>query len=434
MQKHIIALFCAAGMVVSAPVLAASKLKVKPNAPARYVVKQGDTLWNISGKYLYRPWQWPSLWNVNRSKVRNPHLIYPGQELHLTYVNGRPVLRAGKGGKRMRGSKGGIPTIKLRPGIQDLGSGYGIPTLNVDFYRLFMKHPQFVSAAELKQAPRIVAGESSRTLYSRGDRIYADGPVEPGTYLVFRTKQDLRDPVTGKSLGHLVEFSGEVSTLGVNNSALDNRDDQPMTPKQRNKLQDDEYYAKVDNKMVAVRTAHPMMIGESVTEIMQGDYLLPKPDVVSSFNMMPHAPEQPVQAAIVQVMDGVSESGAMQTLILNKGEADGLDAGTVLSIYKPNRVVKSNWEGGGKKAAQFVNLPSEEVGLAMVYRTAENVSSAIILESKTNVSREDILREPGQDMDSDAETTINPSQMIDKTPGLLDDADLKWRDVWDTVK
>ena len=68
MQKTIITLLCAAGMIIS-NTAAAETLRVRPGAPARYTVKQGDTLWGISGKYLYRPWKWPALWGANRSKI-----------------------------------------------------------------------------------------------------------------------------------------------------------------------------------------------------------------------------------------------------------------------------------------------------------------------------------------------------------------------------
>ena len=80
MQQRIITLLCIAGMAISAHTQAAS-LKIRPNAPQRYVVKNGDTLWGISGKYLYSPWQWNRLWGANRNAIRNPHLIYPGQVL-----------------------------------------------------------------------------------------------------------------------------------------------------------------------------------------------------------------------------------------------------------------------------------------------------------------------------------------------------------------
>lgn len=435
MHKHLTVLFCAAGVALSAPAFAKSKLKVKPNAPARYVVKQGDTLWEISGKYLYRPWKWPALWQVNRGKIRNPHLIYPGQELYLSYVNGRPVLTAKKRARsgRAGASQGGIPTIKLGPRTIDLDNS--IPTINVDFYRLFMKHPQFVAEEDLAHAPRIVAGEDGRTLFTTEDRIYADGPIESGSYLVYRVKEDLKDPISGKSLGRLVEFAGEASTLPVHDHGMANRDNQEMTPKQREKLRADEYYVREGHKRVAVRTAQAMKLTNATSEILRGDYLLKKPDVLTGFYMMPHPPARDVDARIVTMMDGISESAMTQTIILNKGEADGIDAGTVLAVYKPNRIVKTEWNNPDKKASQFVNLPTEEIGLAMVYRTGKNVSSAIILESSTNVSKGDVLRAPGGDLSVDEEeSTVLQGGMIEGTPGFLDDVERDWKDVIEHVK
>lgn len=418
MPKHIITLLCAAGLAISAPAFAKT-LKVKPNAPKRYVVKSGDTLWGISGKYLYRPHQWPSLWNVNRSKIRNPHRIYPGQVLYLTYVNGRPVLRVGRGAS----ARGGIPTVKLRPQIRDMGSGYGIPTIDVDFYRLFMKHPQFITDAELKHAPRIVAGPEGRQIYTTTDRIYVDGLTEEGSYLIFRVRQDLKDPHTGQSLGKLVEFSGEAVTLPNKNSALVDRDDStilPKDPKKRAKMESklgpDEYYVQQDAKKspLAVRTATPLVVEASVGEIMQGDYLIRKPDVMGFFNAMPHAPDGQVEARIISVMDGISEVGMGQSIILNKGLADGVDEGTVLSVYKGNRLVKSAWNNPDKKATKVVSLPTEEVALVMVYRAAENVSSAIVLEGKTNVSTEDILRQPGEDLETFDDARYQQDGLLDR--------------------
>ena len=385
MQKSIITLLCAAGMIISSPAIA-ENLRVRPGAPARYTVKQGDTLWGISGKYLYRPWKWPALWGANRSQIRNPHLIYPGQVLVLTYVNGQPRL----------GVQGGIPTIKLSPQIRNLGSGYGISTLNVDFYRLFMKHPQFMTAAQIKDLPRLVGGQDSRVLYSTGDRVFADGITEPGKYLVFRVNRDLKDPETGKNLGQLVEFAGELATLTSENSALAHR-----TAEAQQKLQADEYVANTDKHPVVVRTAQPMVVENAVSEIRKGDYLVKAPDDLKNFNIMPHEPAANLSARIVSVMDGISEAGTMQSIILNKGEADGLDVGTVVGLYRRGSVLKTEWSrAGNKDATPYVNTPVEEIGLAMVYRTSANVSSAIILESISNINVNDAVAAPGRDLDT----------------------------------
>lgn len=415
MKKSIITLLCAASMIISTPSVA-ENLRIKKNAPVRYTVKQGDTLWGISGKYLYRPWKWPNLWRVNRGKIANPHLIYPGQVLVLRYVNGQPVLDV---------DGEGIPTVKVSPKVRDVGSGYGINTIDVNFYSMFMKHPQFVSNEELLGTARLIAGPDNRILYSIGDRVYADGISKPGEYLIFRVKRDLKDPRTQQNLGKLVEFEGEAVTLATPNSALSHRSQEAQDA-----LLDDEYYAPTNKSASSthkevVRTAQPLLITQDISEISKDDYLIPKPENLSSFNFMPHEPEQAVQADIVEIMDGISESGTMQTLIINKGSADGIDRGTVFGIYKRSRVVESSWkvkegeapaqsekklsrlvienpneETHSKHPTYLVNTPAEEIALAMVYRVGEHVSSAIILESVKNVNKEDLLANPGQDLDT----------------------------------
>lgn len=385
MQKHIITLLCAAGMIISSSAIA-ENLKVKPNAPEKYTVKKGDTLWDISGKYLYRPWKWPALWRANRHQIANPHLIYPGQVLVLRYVDGQPVLEVE-----------GIPTIKLSPQIRDNGSGYGINTIDVDFYTMFMKHAQFVSQDELQKAGRLVAGPENKILYNIGDRVYADGLSESGNYLIVRYGHPLKNPVNGHNLGVLVEFVGEAATLPVAENQLSHR-----TSEAQDALAGKgEYVAQTSRKDVVVRTAQPMIITNIVSEITRGDYLIPKPEDLTAFQMMPHEPETEIDANIVEVLDGISETAMMRSIIINKGSDDGLDKGTVLGIYKRGQVVKSDWRNQvDKKAAQYVNTPVEEVGLAMVYRVGKNVASAIILESTTNVNKDDLIANPGRDLNT----------------------------------
>src|SRR3954451_11485617 len=58
-------------------------LVLKADAPDRYVIVPGDTLWGISTRYTDSPWRWPELWGMNREQIQNPHLIYPGMVLLL---------------------------------------------------------------------------------------------------------------------------------------------------------------------------------------------------------------------------------------------------------------------------------------------------------------------------------------------------------------
>ena len=392
MQKRIITLLCAAGLAISAPAFSAA-LKVRPDAPTRYVVKQGDTLWGISGKYLYRPWQWSRLWGANRSKIRNPDRIYPGQVLVLRYVNGRPRLSV------ERGAGGDIPLVKLSPRVREVSSGYGIQAINVNFYRMFMQHPQVIDQMQTQHAPRLVEGPESRLIYSKGDRVYAYEITEPGRYLVYRARKDITDPETKKYLGQEVVFSGIVATLPSTNSALDSRSREDAEA-----LPDKEYYTRLHPMLkVPTQTAQPMVVEEVVSEIRKGDYLLKLEDGGDSFNMMPHAPSQHIDAKVVSIFDGISEAGQFQTITLNKGSAHGLEKGTVLSLYKRSRQVKMDMpkgKDGSRSVVKYLSIPAEEAGLAMVYRVSQNLASAIILENKTHISIGDTASEPGQDLDN----------------------------------
>lgn len=397
-----------AGMAISAHTQAAS-LKIRPNAPQRYVVKNGDTLWGISGKYLYSPWQWNRLWGANRNAIRNPHLIYPGQVLVLRHVNGQPRL----GFEHAQTRSDGIPVIKLHPRVRET-SGYGIPTVNVNLYRMFMKHPQIIAPEETANAPRLIAGPDNRVLYTQGNRVYAYGLTEPGRYLTYRVNKNITDPETGKFLGQEVVFSGIANTLPYTDSALENR-----TRASDEKLKSNEYYTQV-NKAMKLRTqsAQPLVIEEAVSEIRKDDYLLKLPEGLDSFNVMPHAPARPIQAKVVSIFDGVGEAGQFQTITLDKGELDGLDKGTVVSLYKRGSQVRVNLSNNlirkpkDKDTVELVSIPAEEIGLAMVYRTSDQLASAIILESLNSVSIGDTVSEPGRDLDNmaDEKTMDKPAE------------------------
>lgn len=388
MHKHIITMLCALGMAFSMPVMA-KKMRLRPDAPEQYVVKSGDTLWSISRKYLYSPWQWPQLWGSNRTQISNPQKIYPGQILTLRYVNGQP---------RLSFDNKGIPTIKLKPQVRDLATGYGIKTINVDLYRIFTQHPQIIDQMETKKAPKLIAGPDNRVFYSVGDRVYADRRLEPGRYLVYRAEKDIIDPDTHKYLGQLVRFSGELATLADKNSALQERSE-----KDASQLPKDEYYTRLHPLIkLPTQTAQPLIVINSASEISKGDYLLKITDEHDPFQIMPHAPSKKIKGKVVSIIDGSHEAGTFQTIILNLGANDGVDKGTVVSLVDKRRLIKADSSRDPESirgVIKYLSIPAEEVGLALLYRVSDKISSAIILNTNKSIKIGDFVLNPGHDLD-----------------------------------
>lgn len=402
MQRTIITLLCAAGLVISTQSFAQT-LKLRADAPARYTVKQGDTLWGISRHYLHSPWQWPQLWGANKTQIRNPHLIYPGQTLVLRYINGRPVLGLEDGGN--------IPTIKLRPGVRTIAEGYGINTINMNLAQTFMRTPQIISTEESKNAPYLIEGPDSRVIYSTGDRVYAYGLKEPGTYYSYRITKDILDPDTKKFIGREITITGKLEVLNFKPSAWEDRQDD-VNPR----LNDDEYFTKKHPLIkIPTTTAQPMVIREVSSEVLKNDYLMKEPDFLKSgLHFMPHAAAVPIDAKVLSIIEGISEAAQFQTIAINQGTAQGVDPGTVISIYRKGRTskVERRGENSGPRYG-YVAMPSEELAMAMVYQANDNVSYALILNSIRNINIGDVVREPGHDLDDfaqDSEHAPNTEQ------------------------
>ena len=43
----------------------ASALELRADAPERYTVQKGDTLWDIAERFTGNAWEWPEIWYQN---------------------------------------------------------------------------------------------------------------------------------------------------------------------------------------------------------------------------------------------------------------------------------------------------------------------------------------------------------------------------------
>lgn len=355
-----------------------------PNAPDNYTVKQGDTLWIISGLFLKSPWRWPELWGMNREDINNPHQIFPGQQLMLEKVNGRAVLHSGRA--EASSATGGAPinTLRVTPRTRSASlANAAIPTLSPKAIDPFLAEPLIVNEQAFALAPRIVATQEERVLLSRGDRAYASGKYdgstsgkplstakgEPFNFRVFRNVKALKDPATGAILGYEAQYIGQVQLVrGESTTQVED---------QNGKLQTERVPATID------------IVGAK-EEIRVGDRLIPEPPrELRSY--VPRAPSAPMSGQIASVYgSAVDMAGENQIVVLNRGTRDGIVRGHVMSILKDGQRLQDRTDS----ARPSLKLPNERNGLLMVFRAFENLSYALILQATDGVKIGDRFASP----------------------------------------
>ena len=346
MKKVIIGVIAAAFLSLTAW---AQDALLKPGHPDEYTVKKGDTLWDISGAFLSLPWKWPEIWHAN-PQIENPHLIYPGDLIHLVYVDGRARLTSERTLKLLPGSG----NEKLSPSVRVIATDAAISTIPLDRIDSFLSRSRIVDEeAVFATAPYILAGPQKRIVAGAGDEAYARGDFKEFTnFGVYRKGEVYRDPVTKEALGMLASGVGTVSIKAL----------------------------KEDIATVDVTRANE--------EVRVGDYLLPSEDRSTSSTFFPSGPEADISGSIIGVEGGVRQVGKFNVVMINRGDREGIKVGNVLAIYKKGEVVKDRVNGGK------VALPDERAGLLMVFRTFKKMSLALVLEADRPLSVGDSLQNP----------------------------------------
>jgi len=344
--------------------------ELAPGAPDSYTVKKGDTLWGLAGLFLRSPWRWPELWGMNTAAIRNPNLIYPGQQLYLDRKGGNVQLRAGM--PVGEGEAQTAPTVKLSPKVRSaVPPEDAIPTLSPHLIEPFLVEPLVVDAQTLDATAHVVGNAEGRVLMTRSDRAYAlglSGNLAIGQALrIFREATPIKDPVTGEVLGLEAQYIGRALLARPQSTQASDLPGQPP----------ETVPATVD-------------IVSATEEIRSGDRLLVEP-LRALRSYVPHAPRRPVDARVAAIYgDAVSAAGQNKVIALNRGERDGMDVGQILTILS----VGERLQDGAGQNKQTIKLPDERNGLAMVFRTFDRVSYALILQITAGVKVGDRLVNP----------------------------------------
>ena len=359
----------ALGQAPSAP------LTIKPDAPDRYTVVPGDTLWGISQRYTDSPWRWPELWNLNREQIRNPHLIYPGYVIVLDRERGQltiggadrptptaPGAETTPPAATAPGTAAGAPgTVKIGPRVRaESLAKQEIPSIPSAAIEPFLSRPLVIEPDGLEKGPTIIATQSDRVLLAAGNSAYVRGigKSKDDVWYVYRKGNPLVDPDTNQTLGYEAVYLGTAQLT---------RPGEPAT----------------------------VTLTESVVEIGAGDKLVAagRPQ---SVNYAPRAPSSQIKGRVMAIYGGVGkvgEAGPQQIISINRGKADGVEVGHVLALYNLGGTVRDTTKTRDDPAAR-IQLPDERAGLAFVFRVFDRVSYALIMQVTRPVAALDVVQTP----------------------------------------
>jgi hypothetical protein len=365
-----------AGMLVTVAVYAAGT-QLRADHPDSYTVRRGDTLWGISARFLSKPWLWPEIWQAN-PQVRNPHLIYPGDVLDLSFINGGPSLR-------------------LEPSIHH--EGEAIPAIPVDQLKPYLRDSRVVDPEAVKNAPYVmgfeegdITGTSGRNLYVRnldaqpGQRWAIVRPTH-----VFRTYGKSEAEDSDDMAANLVDSN--VATASTPWSEEWTTDLGNVTPNHTWRGKSLAMEVEVIGQAEVLRGGDPstLLLLNSIMEIRAGDRLMPVDDNPYDPYYYPHPPKTlPENGRVIGYShERLTQVGPNDVVVLSIGSKDGVDNGTTFSLWQPGEkvpddVAHDSWTRGDHK---FVTLPDEYVGHVMIFRTFDRVSYGVVMDGLKPVQR-----------------------------------------------
>jgi len=322
----------------------AEVVAINPDINAEYVVKKGDTLWDISAYYLENPWEWPQIWQVNQ-QIRNPHLIYPGDVLVLTFINGKPVLRF----------REDVVEGRLKPEVRRRNLSDAVPPIPLDAIRAFLNGPRVIDNSTWKAAPYIVAFSDDRILGLEGEPVYVRNLKKEETpyWRVFHKGQLVRDPDSGRKLGYECT---PVGSLELENFA------DPATG------------SAVD----------------VTRELLRGDRLFLDGATPLPGSFAPAAPDEAITGRVAAVYDGRIAAGRFQIVAINRGQKNGLAPGHVLSVHQDGAVAID----AERTLFREVKLPSRNIGKIMLFDVTAELAYGLVMEAQRDIRAGDHLTEP----------------------------------------
>ncbi len=330
---------------------AEAKKQFKDLQAKEYVVKKGDTLWSIANHFLKDPYYWPEIWYDN-PQIKNPHRIYPGDHIGIMYIGGHPRIG-----------------VTLRPHIRYEALPPAVSAIPLDLIKPYLTYDRVMTAEQFEKAPYVLANRHDNIAIASGDVAYIRPRLNDSSdvWALVGKGKPLIDPNTGALLGYRAIYKGECKVMERGDPTV-------------------------------------VRISKSEREVMKGDRAVPIEKEPFTADVQPRIPAVSIHAQVILLPDAITQIGSNQVLVLNAGSANGLVPGDMLRIKKPGRVVKDDMTQNKKELATTglthphpnVMLPGYKIGSAMVFRTYDHVSYALVVKATESIHEGDLVQTPTQ--------------------------------------
>jgi len=328
---------------------------IKADAPNRYIVKKGDTLWDISGRYLDSPWRWKEIWATNK-QIKNPNLIYPNDILILCVIQGKTLIGVDTG-EGCAGVEKQLTGNVVASSVTVTSTANSIPPIPWSAIQHWLDKTIIVNPADFNTTPYILASKKGNLITASGDKVYAKGvPLIVGQrYGIYREGEKYVEPKTQKVIGLEVT---QVATGLVTSTETNGVTSLQLIDSYGKEVREgDRVFVELNNSLPPV--------------------FYPAPATVNRGGM------------IVRVMDSISSAAKGSVVAINLGSTHGAKPGDVLTVFQKGAVIRDI-----KDNDTPVRLPSEPTGMVMVFNTFDNISYAYVLDSELPLNVGDQLLPP----------------------------------------
>lgn len=302
--------------------------------PAVYVIKQGDTLWGLSERFIKDPYYWPNMWSKN-GQVTNPHFIYPGEKVRIFSDRLEFVPKEGSA----------VPGQKSAAVAEALQEVAAEKTYTLYGTEGFLAENDFKPYGLLigVQHDRIIAGVDDIVYTDIGTAQHAGGGDK---FSVFFKGAAVKHPLNNEEMGHKILPLGSLQLTDVE------------------------------------RKSSRAIITESSMEISPGAYLLPYRENIRREIALKNS-RSDLKGYILESYSGVSIIAAGDIVYIDLGASQGVEPGNMLYVVRDVTIDQRYVEG------RIDRLPQELLGALVVLETGKKTSTALVVKSIDAIYRGD---------------------------------------------